>query len=136
MVVVGAAACAAEHVEFRLSVAAHDIEEMMVYAVQQVEAFEALPLEDAAVACASVPGSDDVQADGDFGALGGASQVCPLHGHEFDERGGRVEHFFLFDEFHLFVPEVERFDGGFSRFVCELFQPVNEAEVKELSHDV
>lgn len=136
MVVVGAAACAAEHVEFRLSVAAHDIEEMMVYAVQQVEAFEALPLEDAAIAATSVPGSDDVQADGDFGALGGASQVCPLHGHEFDEDGGRVEHFFLFDEFHLFVPEVERLDGGFSRFVLELFQPVNEAEVKELSHDV
>ncbi len=77
-----------------------------------------------------------MQADGDFGALGGASQVSPLHGHEFDERGGRVEHFFLLDEIHLFVPEVERFDGGVSRFVCELFQPVNEAEVKELSHDV
>lgn len=44
MVMVGAAGCAAEHVEFCAAIATHDIEKMVVDAVQQIEAFKALPL--------------------------------------------------------------------------------------------
>lgn len=76
-----------------------------------------------------------MQPDRSFRTLDAAAQIGPFHGQEFDEYGRRVEHFFLFYEFHLFIPKIECFDDGFSRWVCELFQPFNEAEIKKMSHE-
>lgn len=134
MIMIGAAACAAEHVEFRAVVSAHDVEEMVVDAVQQVETLKALLLERVAVTGTSIPRSNDVQPDRSFRTLSATAQVAPFDRQEFDEYGRCVEYFFLFHEIHLFIPEVERFDDGVSRRVCELFQSLYEAEIKKMSH--
>ena len=135
MIVVGAASHTAEHVEVRPAVAARKVEQVMVDAVQQVEAVQALLLIEAAVPGTAVPVGDDMQADGDFGTLDATAQSGPRHGAELYKNGRCVEHFFLLDVLYLFVPEVEGPDNGVSVRVCQLFQLFDDAEVEEFSHN-